>query len=158
MAISDSPERRSVTQRITRGVIRTLSNWRWAPLTEVPLANRRRADVMALSPKGDVLIIEIKSGLPDFQADRKWPDYQPYCDGFAFAVDPAFPLESLPDDCGVILCDGWDAEVIRPWPVHALHASRRKAVTLTFGRLAASRLSSADGTLQPFSDVVPGIK
>lgn len=128
------------TARITRGVVRSLTEWGWACVTEMPLANRRRADVMALSAQGEVLIIEVKSGVADFRSDGKWQDYLPYCDHFAFAVDEAFPQKILPSEVGLLVCDGWDAEILRPWDQGKLHASRRKSVTLAFARTAALRL------------------
>jgi len=130
------------TERITRGVVRQFLAWGYAPLTEVRLANRRRADVMALSPGGEIVIVEVKSGLPDFRADGKWRDYLPYCDAFAFAVDAAFPREVLPEDVGLLLSDGFEAATLRPWRGDKLHASRRKAVTLAFARAAALRAAA----------------
>jgi hypothetical protein len=126
-------------------MIKTLTQWGWACVSEMPLdQRRRRADIMALSAKGDVVIIEVKSGLADFRADSKWRDYLAYCDHFAFAVDETFPLSALPEDAGVFICDGWQAELLRPWSHHPLHASRRKALTLAFARLAALRLVNQD--------------
>ena len=46
---------------------------------------------MALGPRGDLVIVEVKSSLEDFRADQKWREYQPYCDAFYFAVAPEFP-------------------------------------------------------------------
>lgn len=132
----------SVAARITQGVCRHFTALNWATLTEFRLANHRRADVCALDPKGRVVIIEVKSGPADFRADGKWHDYAPYCDGFAFAVAPDFPLALLPEDVGVLITDGWDARILRPWAETPLHASRRKAVTLSFARTAAQRLRS----------------
>ena len=63
---------------IQRGVTRLLAQFNIACLPEVRLPNHRRADLMALTDKGEIWIIEIKSGLADFQADDKWPDYLPY--------------------------------------------------------------------------------
>ncbi len=63
---------------IQRGVTRLLAQFNIACLPEVSLPNHRRADLMALTDKGEIWIIEIKSGLADFQADDKWPDYLPY--------------------------------------------------------------------------------
>ncbi|MEZ5938728.1 MAG: MmcB family DNA repair protein [Hyphomonadaceae bacterium] len=70
---------------IVRGVVRLLENHGLACLLEVTLANGRRADVMAVSAKGEVVIIEVKSGLQDFASDQKWPEYGPFCDRFYFA-------------------------------------------------------------------------
>lgn len=130
-----------VTARVTRGVVRQFVHWGYAPLTEVKLANRRRADVMALSPSGEVVIVEVKSGLADYRADAKWRDYLPYCDAFSFAVAADFPQEVLPDDVGLLVSDGFEAALLRSWDGTPLHASRRKAVTLAFARAAALRAS-----------------
>jgi hypothetical protein len=42
-------------------------------LTELSLANGRRADVVGLSPGGDIRIVEIKSCLVDFQTTPNGP-------------------------------------------------------------------------------------
>ena len=52
----------------------------------------------------------------------------------------SFPIELIPDACGLILADGFGAEIVRPAPEHRLAAARRKAVTLRFAHLAALRL------------------
>ena len=111
----------------------------YAPLLEVGLPNGRRADVMALGPKGQIAICEVKSGLEDFRTDRKWPEYLPYCDAFYFAVSPDFPREILPDEPGLIVADGFGGAILRPSPETALAPARRKALTVAFGRLAAFR-------------------
>ena len=98
---------------IQRGVARLLAQFNIACLPEVALPNHRRADLMALTDKGEIWIIEIKSGLPDFQADDKWPDYLHYCDRFYFAVAPYFPSEKLPDEAGMIFADSYGAEIMR---------------------------------------------
>lgn len=138
---SPPPDNRA--RRITRGITRHLEALGHVCLTEFTLANRRRADVAALSPKGEILIVEVKSGLPDFRADGKWQDYVDFCDGFSFAVGPDFPTGILPDSTGVMVSDGWQAAILRPWPVAPLAAARRKAVTLRFARTAAERLRAA---------------
>ena len=56
---------------IQRGVTRMLSQQNVACLPEIALPNDRRTDLMALTPKGELWIIEIKSGLVDFQTDKK---------------------------------------------------------------------------------------
>ena len=108
-------------------------------MAEVTLPNGRRADLMALGPKGDVLIVEVKSGLEDFRIDRKWPEYAPWCDGFYFAVSPDFPEGILPDEPGLIVADGFGGAVVREAPVAPLAPARRKALTLAFARMAALR-------------------
>lgn len=126
---------------IVRGVQLMLAEEGWASLLEVPLASGRRADLMALSPKGDILIVEVKSCLQDFRTDQKWPEYAPWCDSFLFAVDCDFPTDRLPADAGLIVADGFGGAVVRPAGAsERLSGARRKAVTLGFARLAASRL------------------
>ncbi len=49
----------------------------YAPLAEVSLPNGRRADLMALGPRGEIAIAEVKSGLDDYRTDRKWAEYAP---------------------------------------------------------------------------------
>ena len=88
------------------------------------------------------MIVEVKSGLEDFRADRKWGDYLPYCDTFAFAVAPEFPLAALPTEPGLIVADAFDGALIRTSPPSPLSGPRRKAITLAFGRLAAIRATS----------------
>ncbi|MEQ8966835.1 MAG: MmcB family DNA repair protein [Azospirillaceae bacterium] len=125
---------------ITRGVRRAFSAAGMVSVTEFSLKTGRRADILAIDPKGLVTIVEVKSGPADFRADRKWPDYEAFCDRFYFAVGPDFPIELLPEDRGLIVADAWDAMVLREGPVAALPAPRRKAVLLRFAHAAAGRL------------------
>jgi len=128
---------------IVRGAQRMLAELGLASLTEVTLANGRRADVMAMGPKGDIVIIEVKSCLQDFTTDQKWPEYAPYCDRFYFAVDCDFPKERIPEEAGLMVCDGFGGAILREATPAPLVAARRKAVTLSFARLAAARLMRA---------------
>ncbi len=126
--------------QILRGVGRYMRALNAALVAELPLADGRRADLMALDPRGGVSIVEIKSCTADFRSDRKWRDYRQWCDRFYFAVDADFPQELIPEDCGLILADRYGADLIREAPEHRLEAARRKAVTLRFARCAALRL------------------
>jgi hypothetical protein len=128
------------TARLARGVQRFWAERGYAPLLEMPLANGRRADVVALGPKGELVITEIKSGLADFAADQKWPDYLEFADQFYFAVDCDFPLATIPEDVGLIVADAFGGEIIRPAAAFALAPARRRAMLLAFARLAAARL------------------
>jgi hypothetical protein len=131
--------RPQTTGAVTRGAARLMIALGYAPLLEVGLPNGRRADVMALGPKGQIAICEVKSGIEDFRADRKWSEYLPYCDAFYFAVSPDFPRAALPDEPGLIVADGFGGAVIRPPPDAPLAPARRKALTLAFARLAVWR-------------------
>jgi hypothetical protein len=126
---------------IRRGVQRFLFDAGWVSLAEVTLISGRRVDLLAVDGAGHLLIVEIKSGPPDFRGDRKWPEYLPFADLFAFAVDADFPVELLPDDVGVIVADGWSGEWLRPPATTApLSAARRKALLIRFATLAGARL------------------
>ena len=131
--------RPETTDAVTRGVARLMVSLGYAPLLEVGLPNGRRADIMALGPKGDIFIVEVKSGLLDFKTDRKWGEYAPYCDAFAFAVAPQFPREILPEEPGLIVADQFGGAVLREAGPVPLAPARRKALTLAFARLAAVR-------------------
>ena len=128
-------------RELARGITRFLTERGEGCLPEFTLAkNGRRADLIALDGKGRITIVEIKSSIADFRADRKWQDYLDFCDRFFFAVGDDFPLDLLPSECGIILADAWGAAVHREAPVSILNAARRKAVTLRYARAAAVRL------------------
>jgi len=130
---------------LQRGVTRLCAQQGVACLPEVSLPNHRRADLLALTPKGEIWIIELKSSLADFQADKKWHDYLEYCDRFYFAIDPDFPIEVLPDHVGYILADKYGAEIIREgegrYQAQKLPAARRTLVTRLMARVGAFRWS-----------------
>lgn len=107
----------------------------------MPLPNGRRADIMALRPDGGFACIEIKSCARDFLTDCKWPEYRAFSDVLYFAVDHDFPRALLPDDTGLIVACGAEAEILRDPPVHALQPSRRRALLHRFATLAAQRLA-----------------
>lgn len=131
--------RPETTDAVTRGAGRLMSSLGLAPLLEVGLPNGRRADIMALGPRGEIVIVEVKSGLLDFRTDRKWGEYLPYCDAYYFAVAPEFPRDILPPEPGLIVADAFGGAVLREAPATPLAPARRKALTLAFARLAATR-------------------
>lgn len=124
---------------IERGIVRALRQMDYAVMREVPLPNHRRADLLAIDRKGQILIVEIKSGRTDFMVDQKWHEYDDYCDAFCFAVDMDFPQELIPETTGLMVTDYFEAETIRPPVGTKLAAARRKALTLKLLRLAAQR-------------------
>ena len=134
-----SVSRPETTEVVTRGAAKLLVALGYAPVAEVGLPNGRRADLMAVGPKGEIVIVEVKSSLEDFRCDQKWSEYGPYCDAFYFAVAPEFPRHILPGDCGLIIADGFGGAVVEEARVTALAPARRKALTLAFARLAAMR-------------------
>lgn len=134
--------RPEITRRIMRGTSRHLLSSGYAVVSEMALPNGRRADLVALSPHGHLLIVEVKSGVDDFRADSKWPEYRDYCDRFSFAVGPDFPQERLPDTAGLIVADAFGGLTLREAETSPLAAARRKAMLIMFAQLAAGRLQA----------------
>ena len=130
-------------QRLQRGVCRMLREFDFVCVEELVPAPGLRVDVMALGPKGEIWVVECKSGRADFQADRKWQGYLEWCDRFFWAVDADFPTELLPEETGLIFADGYGAEIIRMAPEVKLAPARRKVVVQKFARHAAIRAHAA---------------
>jgi hypothetical protein len=92
-----------------------------------------------------VVIVEIKVSRADLLGDAKWPEYLDHCDRFYWGLaphldrtvlnDPAF----LPQACGIIVADGYDAEILRPAPSLPLAAARRKVEVERLARAALRR-------------------
>jgi hypothetical protein len=128
------------TRNVTRGARRFLRASGFAILTEFPLPNDRRADLVALSSDGGLRIVEIKSSRADFLADRKWLDYRDCCDRFYFAIPHDLPSDGFPDHAGLILADAHGAMLEREAPLHKLAPASRRAMLLRFAAIAAERL------------------
>ncbi|MCP8895791.1 MmcB family DNA repair protein [Shinella daejeonensis] len=137
---------------VRRGVQRMLAEMRHAVLPELTLAGGRRADLVSLSVKGEIWIVEIKTSVEDFRVDRKWPDYRRHCDRLFFATHKDVPLDIFPEDCGLMLSDGYGAHILREAPEHRLPAPTRKSVTFAFARVAAGRLLAAELATDPRRD------
>jgi hypothetical protein len=138
------PEREALA--VARGIGRLFArNGIWC-LPEMPLRSGRRADLMGIDAKGRIVIVEIKVARGDLLGDAKWPDYLEYCDRFYWGLAPHLDRACLemaafrPDLCGVIVADGYDAEIVRPAPSLPLAAARRKAETERLARAALRRL------------------
>jgi len=129
---------------VRRGLLRHFAMNGLAVVPELTLATGRRADLVALSRKGEILIVEIKSSVEDFRVDRKWPEYRAFCDRLYFATHPEVPKEIFPEEAGFFLSDGYGAELLREAPDHRLAPHVRRAVTLAFSRAAAMRLTAAE--------------
>lgn len=125
---------------VQRGVSRFLRRAGFAVLPEFTLASGRRADIIALNQAGAIWIVEIKSSVADFRSDSKWQEYRDYCDRLYFAIPPAMDPGIIPQSAGLMIADGWGAEILRETEAMAVNAARRKAVTLAFARAAALRL------------------
>ncbi len=145
-------DRPLVAQDVARGVTRMLFRGDIHAICEVPLPNGRRADMMAIDARGQIVIVEIKVSRADLLGDRKWVDYLDFCDRFFWAVPSGFALAPFEGDClgpdcaGLIVADRYDAEIVRDAPNRPLAPARRKAETLRFARRAARRLA---GDLDP---------
>ncbi len=136
-----------IAAEVARGVTRLFCRQDLFSICEVPLANGRRADMMAIDPKGGLTIVEIKVAKSDLVGDCKWTEYLDYCDRFYWAVPPALAsiLDSdhyLPDQAGLIVADRYDAAVVRNAANRPLAPARRKSELLRFARRAARRLSA----------------
>jgi hypothetical protein len=137
----------STAAEVARGVSRLLLQQGYAPILEFTLPNGRRLDVAAIGAGGEILGVEIKVALADLRGDGKWPEYLDYCDLFYFAIPPDFPPEHVPHQTGLIVADRYGGEIVKEAEAQALHASRRKAVTVGFATVAASRLSAILDTI-----------
>lgn len=130
---------------VARGICRLFArNDIWC-LAEMPLRGGRRADLMGIDSKGCIVIVEIKVSRADLLGDGKWPDYLDHCDRFYWGLPPGLDRRALdgaefsPDRCGVIVADGYDAEIVRPAASRALAAARRKVEVERLARTALRR-------------------
>ncbi len=127
-------------QVLARGVCRFLIDEGLAPVTELSPVRGLRTDVMALAPNGDIWVVECKSSVADFRSDAKWEGYLDWCDRFYFAGPADLPDDLLPEDHGLMIADGYGAEIVRQADKRPLAAARRKALTQRIARVSALRL------------------
>ena len=131
---------------VARGVSRLFLRNQIMVQPEVSLRNNRRADLMGINAKGEIIIVEIKVSRADLLGDQKWPEYLDYCDRYFWAVPAGFdflPIAGeafLPDRTGLIVADAYDAEIIRSAALVPLAAARRKVEMQRLARLAMRRL------------------
>ena len=135
----DAPAR---TLAVTRAARRFGALRGWAPVEQVPLPDGRRADILALQPTGDFVILEVKSCARDYLSDAKWPDYRAWCDRLYFAVDLDFPQDLLPEDAGLVVAEDRDAALLREAPEHRLAPARRRSLLHRYAMLAGGRLAA----------------
>ena len=135
-----------IAGEVARGVTRLFCRQDLFAICEVPLPNGRRADMMAIDGKGELVIVEIKVSRADLLGDSKWTDYLEYCDRFYWAVPSHLASicdeeRFLPNEAGLLVADRYDAAIWREAVLRPLAAPRRKAELLRFARRAARRLS-----------------
>lgn len=144
LADSDGAELKAA-QAVARGICRLFArNDTWC-LAEMPLQSGRRADLMGIDARGYLVIVEIKVSKADLLNDCKWTDYLGHCDRFYWGLAPHLDRACMdtdlfqPERCGVIVADGYDAEILRAAPTVPLAAARRKALTERLARAALRR-------------------
>ncbi|WP_448662758.1 MmcB family DNA repair protein [Sphingomonas sp. CJ20] len=131
---------------VARGVSRMLLRHDCVAIAEVPLDGGRRADLMAIDARGNIVIVEIKVSRADLLGDGKWQEYLPHCDRFFWAVPAGFDLRPfeqeafLPARAGILVADRYDAAVVREPATVPLASPTRKKITLAFARRAARRV------------------
>lgn len=130
-------------QILARGVCRFLISCGFAPITEYAPTTGLRTDVAAIGRDGEIWVVECKSSVADFQSDMKWRGYLEWCDRFYFAAPAELPDDILPTDEGLIIADGFGAEIVREATPRKLSPARRKAQTARIARTAALRLRAA---------------
>lgn len=136
---------------IARGTARYLHALGYSVVGELPLPSGRRADLVALGGDGEIVIVEIKSSVADFRADRKWMDYRLHCDRLFFATVADVPCEIFPPDAGLIVADAFGASIICEAPEHRIATATRKTMMLRFAHAAALRLQALADPQGPYS-------
>jgi hypothetical protein len=142
----DNPESPLCAIDVARGVTRMLLRHDLVAMGEVPLDGGRRADLMAIDSRGQIVIVEIKVSRADLLGDAKWTDYLGCCDRYYWAIPAGFdatPLDGaafLPARTGIIIADRYDAAIVREAHSEPLPATTRKRATLAFARRAGRRL------------------
>jgi len=130
---------------VARGIGRLFARNDIWTLPEVPLVGGRRTDLMGVDARGQVIIVEIKVARADLMGDGKWTDYLDHCDRFYWGLSPELDRQCLetdgflPDRCGVIVADSYDAEILRPAPLLKLPAARRRVEVERLARCALRR-------------------
>ncbi|QAR27395.1 DNA repair protein MmcB-related protein [Paracoccus denitrificans] len=119
---------------------RLLAGLGHAALPEFVPTGGLRVDVISVSPKGEIWVVECKSCRADFVSDRKWQGYLEFCDRFFWAVDADFPEELLPAGSGLIRADSWGGELIRMAPETRLAGARRTRLLRDIARVSTARL------------------
>jgi hypothetical protein len=145
---------------VARGVSRLFLRNQIMVQPEVTLRNHRRADLMGINAKGEIVLVEIKVSRADLLGDQKWPEYLDFCDRFFWAVPAGFdfsPIESetfLPERTGLIVADAYDAEIVRSAALVPLAAARRKVEVQRLARLGMRRLMGIADPDPSLADII----
>ncbi|MEZ5710448.1 MAG: MmcB family DNA repair protein [Blastomonas sp.] len=146
-APDDIPGMDAGAAAVARGIARLFRRNQIWVTSEVSLPNGRRADLMGLDEKGQIVIVEIKVSKADLLGDMKWPEYLDYCDRFYWGIGADIEAalldrqDFMPERSGLIVADAYDAEILRPASTVALAAARRKSETARLARLALRRMA-----------------
>jgi hypothetical protein len=157
---TSTPITNSDAAAVARGVSRLFLRNQIMVQPEVTLRNNRRADLMGINSKGEIIIVEIKTARADLLGDQKWPEYLEYCDRYFWAVPAGFDLRPFdqpnfePERCGLIIADAYDAEIARTAALVPLAAARRKTETQRLARLAMRRLMAISDPDPSLSDII----
>lgn len=142
---AQAPDPAITSGQVARGIQRLFArNDIWC-LAEMPLRGGRRADLMGVDAKGRIVIVEIKVARADLLGDAKWTDYLEFCDRFYWGLSPLLDRACMeteafrPEACGLIVADGYDAEILRPAASLALAPARRKVEVERLARAAMRR-------------------
>ena len=138
------------TQRVTDAIARSYYVKGEGVLREFKLKVRRRVDLITMTNKGLISIIEIKSSPEDFRSDKKWGEYIEWADRFYFGVGDNFPIDILPKEHGIIITDGFDCHEVRASPVNKLNGSRRNTVVRNIAKTSMRRIESKRNDLLHF--------
>ena len=128
------------TRRITDALERSYDGQGDGVLREFRLKVRRRVDLITMTKKGLITIIEIKSSPEDFRSDRKWGEHIEWADRFYFGVSDNFPIDILPKEHGIIITDGFDCHEARPSPLNKLNGSRRNMLVRNMAKESMQRI------------------
>lgn len=108
--------RKEITDKLTRIATDYLTDKLYSVHIEIGTCRRgrRRADLLAMNTKNDLIIVEIKSGAADFRSDKKWRTYLSSCNRMYFCIDKEFyesPVgaelvaEAKSEGVGVMVCN-----------------------------------------------------
>lgn len=89
--MSTVSNRKDVTEALTKAAIMHMVRYGFAVYKEIALGRggTLRADLLCLSFKKKLVVMEIKSSRADLTSDSKWPKYLSLCDQLVFVMTEA---------------------------------------------------------------------